>query len=127
MDRAGNNWLTSSVESARSVIENRLNARETKAGRRNQTIYALGISKSEEFRYSDVEEIVRQEFPTTTSNVQLNIAGILSELSAGDNPPIKRVPKGDAYRFVNPKYRMAIRTMLRKTDNETVEKIVLPK
>jgi hypothetical protein len=34
VDRAGNNWLTGSIESARSVIENRLNARETKADRR---------------------------------------------------------------------------------------------
>ena len=115
-------WITHSHTAMRQTIEARLNSRETFPGRKNQCIYCLGLIENEEFRYTEVEQILRNNFPETTNNTTLNVAGILTELATGANAPIKRVPKGDAYRFSNPKYRMAIRALLRKLTNERVVK-----
>lgn len=41
----------------------------------------------------------------------------------GARPVLRRTPKGDAYMFVDPQYRMAIRAMLRIGEKQTVEKI----
>ena len=117
-------WFDSSISSVRQTVDTNMNARETKAGRRNQVLYALGCIKTEDFKYSDIETIVRAEFPGTTSGVELNIFQRLSELEKSDHPVIKRVPKGDAYRIINPKIKIAIRVMLRKNDGR-VERVRL--
>ena len=116
-------WLSQTLSADYATIENKMNARDTKAGRRNQVLYSLGQCDLENFKYTDIERIVRIEFSKNTAEVTLNTAGNLSELSTGDKPIIRRTPKGDAYRFTSPKYRMCLRTMLRKTADERVEKI----
>jgi len=40
-----------------------------------------------------------------------------------DTAVLKKTPKGDAYMFIDPHYRMAIRAMLRINDKGQVEKI----
>ena len=119
-------WMRQSLTANYSVIEQRMNVRETRAGRRNQTLFSLGCVDSEDFKFSDIEELLRENFAeSTTNDMTLNVAGILGELANKNTPIIRRTPKGDQYRFVNPKYRMCLRTMLRKTDAGTVEKIPL--
>jgi hypothetical protein len=122
LDRSEGIWFEESISSVRQTVELNLNARETKAGRRNQVIYSLGCLKIEDFKYSDVETLVRQEFPETTTDVDLNIIQRLGELEKSSHPVIKRVPRGDAYRLINPKVKIAIRVMLRKA-NGKVEKV----
>jgi hypothetical protein len=116
-------WVNSSLSAVREVVDQHLNARDTKAGRRNQVIYALGCLKIEDFKYTDVEEAVRHEFSANTQGVTLNVTQTLSALAKGDFPVIKRVPKGDAYRFVNPKVKIAIRVLLRKSEAGKAEKV----
>lgn len=115
-------WFDGSISSTRQSIETNLNARETRAGRRNQVIYALGCIKTEDFKYSDIEAVVREEFAESTAGVELNIIQRLGELEKSAHPLIKRVPKGDAYRMINPKVKIAIRVMLRRYGNK-VEKV----
>ena len=115
-------WAKESLIAESAIITHHLNSRETAAGRRSQTIYALGCCKDAEFRYTDIEQIVRREFAASTAGKQLDISGMLSQLSSGDKPIIKRTPKGDAYRMTSPKHRMWIRAKLRKSANgNTVE------
>lgn len=124
LDEADKFWLKQSLSANYSVIESMMNERDTKVGRRNQTLYSLGLVESEEFKWSDIEEILRREFPDSTSNLTLNLPQILSGLAVKDNPIIKRSPKGDAYCFFDPKYRMCLRAMLRKsTSADQVEKL----
>jgi hypothetical protein len=123
--KAEKDWMAQSLMSDYVAIERRMNARETKAGRRNQVLYSLGKCEDEDFNSADIERLVRQEFPRSTNEIGLNIAGNLSELSSGDKPLIRRTPKGDAYRFTSPKYRMCVRTMLSKNAEERLEKIPL--
>ena len=105
-------WLQASLSSSYSAVEEMMNDRSTVAGRRNQVLFALGQVSKDNFNYSDIEEIVRREFPESTEGKTLNISGILSELADRDNSLIKRARKANSYSFVDPKYRMCIRVML---------------
>lgn len=105
-------WLQASLSSSYSAVEEMMNDRSTVAGRRNQVLFALGQVNKDSFNYSDIEEIVRREFPASTAGKTLNISGILSELADRENSLIKRSRKANSYSFVDPKYRMCIRVML---------------
>jgi AAA domain len=122
LNSASSAWFSSSLSHAYSVIEGLMNSRETTVGRRNQTLYALGLLYLEEIKYSDIEQIIRKEFPRSTRDVSINVSAILGELARGNHPIIRRSPKGDAYEFLDPKYRMCLRAMLYKTEDETVQK-----
>lgn len=115
-------WLEQKHMPAYRVIESHMNDLTTSAGRRNQTLFCLSLVKEDQFKYSDIEALLRQEFPTSTSEIQLNASQILSGLAKTPNPLIKRTPKGDAFTFFSPIYRMVLRTMLVKTSDERVEK-----
>ena len=123
LEMADKNWLIKSLSSNYSVIENLMNSRETSVGRRNQTLYALGKFENNEFKYSDIETIIKAEFPTSTKSATINVSGVLSDLERKDNPIIKRTPKGDSFVFIDPKYRMCLRAMLVKNEKEIVEKL----
>lgn len=105
-------WLQASLSSSYSAVEEMMNDRSTVAGRRNQVLFALGQVSKDNFNYSDLEEIVRREFPASTEGKTLNISGILGELADRENSLIKRSRKANSYSFVDPKYRMCIRVML---------------
>lgn len=120
-------WSTNSLKSYCAAVSSRLNARETKAARRNQCIYACGKVDKSNFTYRDVEAIIRKEFEDTTSGIALNVSGELSKLAKGDNPILKRLPTDDSYRFTSPMFRMAIRAMLEKTDAGKIRKIIIDK
>ena len=118
LDGATLPWVEDSLSTDLAVIEAAMNARETKAGRKNQVLFAMGQCKAEDFKYSDIETIVRDNF--NIAGAQLNVSRILTEFSEATNPIIRRTPKADAWRFVSPKLKMAIRTKLRKTPDGKV-------
>lgn len=123
---ADKRWLAGSLSANYAIVESMMNERDTKVGRRNQTLFSLGTYDKEEFRSSDIETEIRNNFPTSTHEKALNIAQILSGLSSRENPLIRRSPKGDAYTFSDPKYRMCLRLMLEKnSDDESVRKVRL--
>lgn len=115
-------WLSGSMYYAYASIESHMNERDTKAARRNQVLYALSLCDGEQFKYTDIESIVRTEFPLSTEMTKLNISAVLTQLSKGDKRLIKRSPKGDAFTFVDPRYRIVLRAMLVKNSQEKVEK-----
>lgn len=119
-DRA---WLKNSLSECYTLVESLMNDRETKIGRRNQILYAIGQVGFEEFRATDVEQIVRRDFAVSSEGKSLNIGGILTELTSGASPMLRRSPKGDGFRFTDPKYRMCIRSMLVREANDTVTRI----
>ena len=119
---ANRKWLQSALLSTYTTIEGLMNQIDTKAGRKNQVLFALGRVEQETFRTNQIEEIVRKEFPLSTSGVKLDIAGILSRIEKQEQSPIRRTPKGDQYRFTSPKFKLCIRVMLAK-GNERVDKL----
>lgn len=123
VEEAEKQWAEESLSADWATIDGVMNARETRAGRKNQVIYCIGICDQEDFTYADIEKILRKEFPNGTRGVTLNVVQILAGFSSQDNPLIRRTPSGTAYRLVSPKFRMAIRTRLSKTADERVEKV----
>jgi hypothetical protein len=121
---ADQKWLKSSLSHSYGVVEALMNERDTKVGRRNQTIYVIGQMSESEFGLSLVEEAIRANFPKTTEGISLDCSTLLAHLASGESPVLRRTPKGDSYQFTDPKYRMCIRAMLRKDpDAGTVSKI----
>jgi hypothetical protein len=125
LEAADKKWLGVALSKNYSVVEGQMNERDTKAGRRNQVLYCLGQITADTFRYTDVEQILRSEFPISTANVTLDVPGVLAQLT-GKDAPIKRTPKGDSYRFTDPRFKMCIRAMLVK-NGDKVTKIDFPK
>ncbi|HYJ31446.1 MAG TPA: ATP-binding protein [Allosphingosinicella sp.] len=107
--KSRNTWIEDSLSSDMAVIESVMNARETKVGRKNQVLFAMGLCKTEDFKYSDIEALVRETFDVANA-ATLNVSQILSGFADASSPLIRRTPKQDAWRFVSPKLKMAIRT-----------------
>lgn len=114
-------WLKKGLSQASGVIVPLMNERETKVGRRNQVLYTLGRINKRVFHVNEIEGILRDEFPTSTSDVTLAVGQILSELTNGENPIIKRSSKGPTYEFKDARYAMALRVLLYK---DNVKEIV---
>lgn len=55
-DRAETKWIAETLSADWAVIDHQMNARETKAGRKNQTLFALGLCGKEDFTYVDIEK-----------------------------------------------------------------------
>jgi hypothetical protein len=111
-DKATETWVNDTLSADIATIHGSMNARDTRIGRKNQALYALGQCKLEDFKYTDIETVLRRNFDV--GGATLNIAQILSGFAAETNPIITRNPQADAWRFVSPKYRMAIRALLKK-------------
>lgn len=112
---ADQKYLNSCLKQAYAVVDASMNERKTKAGRRNQVIYALSKTQNTEFDPTEIESIVRREFPESTAGVKLAVGQILAELASGTGSLLKRNSKGANYRFSDPRYLMCMRVVLRKS------------
>lgn len=121
--KAERKWLEESFSSDLGVIENLMNSIETKVGRKNQVIFSLGKIDKEDFKHSDIEKIVREEF-NVDEGINLNLPQMLASFAKVDNPLIRRTPKNNAYRFVSPKLKMVIRAGLQRDSENRVIKTV---
>lgn len=121
LEKADKEWLESGLKQAYQTVEGLMNEKETKAGRRNQTLYTLTRITKSSFSTGEVEELLRLEFPNSTKDVKLAVGQILSELATKENTVIKRTAKGNGFQFTDPRYLMCMRLMLKK--DETTEKI----
>lgn len=118
VEEALETWVADSLSSDVGVIEGVMNAIDTKVGRKNQVLFSLGMCSLEDFKTSDIENIVRENFET--SGATLNVSQILSGFAAAKHPIIRRAPKQNLRKFVTPKYRMAIRAKLKRTSDGRV-------
>lgn len=117
-------WLRLGMRQGYTVVESHLNSKRTTIARRNQVIYCIGKIKVHQIYSSGIIEIINSEFPETVSETNMGIGTILSELASGDSPLLKKNPKTNEYRVVDPRYIMCIRIMLRKDKNTgSVEKL----
>lgn len=111
---ADSRWLKQSLNYASAHVAARMNERETKAGRRNQVLFALGKIAVRNFSVAHVESIVRTEFPESTADTALAIGQILAELASGTHPIIKTSVATGEYEFRDAKFAMALRVFLEK-------------
>jgi len=122
-EAAEEQYVKDSLYQSYAVVDRCLNEKNTKAGRRNQVIFSLGLLPGATFDTNTVEKIVREEFPNSTKDVALGIGQILGELCSREMGLLRRTPRSTEYRFADPRYLMCIRMMLRKkNESETVFK-----
>lgn len=120
---ADEKFLETCLKKAYAVVDGSMNERKTKAGRRNQVLFALGKINVTEFDVAEVERLVRREFPVSTNNTALAVGQMLTDLTTEDAPLLRRASKGANFRFADPRYLMCLRVMLRKSpDGEKVLK-----
>lgn len=118
------NWLKVGLSSASVSVAARMNERETKAGRRNQVLFALGRVQERSFTADTVERIVRSEFPESTAETTLAIGQILSELAGGIHPIVKGTGNTAEYEFKDARFAMALRVFLEKdVEREKVRRV----
>jgi AAA domain len=123
ISNADQKFLTDCLKKSYAVVDGSMNERKTKAGRRNQVLFALGTMNRTEFDAAEVEAAVRKEFPASTANTTLAVGQMMADLSSGKAPLLRRASKASNYRFTDPRYLMCIRVMLRKSsDGEKVLK-----
>ena len=121
LPEADRKWLAKGLSKNYAIVEELMNERDTRAGRRNQVLYSLGKVTTDTFRYSDIEQILRAEFISSTANVTLDVPGVLAQLARDNEAPIRRTPKGDAYRFTDPRFKMCLRAMLLKAGDKVAK------
>ena len=113
LGRADRAWLKIGLRESYDVIESQMNVRETKVGRRNQVLFALGAMPTKSFTSAALETKVRTEFPDSTANAeQLGVGQLLVELTQERNPIVRRSRKSNEFEFTHPRFLMCIRTML---------------
>ncbi|SFM64262.1 AAA family ATPase [Nitrosomonas communis] len=123
LSKADYQWLILGLRQSYQVLEGHLNSRETSVARRNQVIYCIAKIRSHQFDSSDVDSLIRKEFPRTVPKTNMGIGSILSELTNGDTPLLIRNEKTSTYSIRDPRYLMCIRLILFKDkDSEKVIK-----
>jgi len=116
-------WLLIGLKQSYSVIEHSLNSRTTSISRRNQVIYSIGKIAKHQFDSNDIIKIINKEFPSTIPETNMGIGSILTTLSTGTSPLLKRNKKINSYQVLDPRYVMCIRIMLKKNHDEKLEKL----
>lgn len=116
-------WLRQGMRQGYTVVESHLNSKRTTIARRNQIIYCIGKITSHQLDSTKVTAKLVEEFPDTTSERNMGVGSILAELASGDSPLLRKNPNTSEYRVCDPRYIMCIRVMLRKREDNVIEKI----
>jgi hypothetical protein len=125
LNKADEEWLTQGLRQCYQVVEGNLNSRATAVARRNQVIYCLAKVTAHQFESSDIDALIRKEFPTTVRATNMGLGSILIDLSNGDSPLIVKNDKANTYSVKDPRYLMCIKIMLYK--DYTAEQVVKKK
>lgn len=120
---ADKQWLKDSLYKNYKVIQELMNSENTSVGRRNQVLYSIGKIEKKSFTLSELEDIVKKEFPffckTTTLNLSLPLGDIMEN-------KISFIKKQDRIFYITDrKFILCIRTMLKKTIDEKVVRVDL--
>jgi len=116
LDHADHNWLIRGLRENYNVIEKHLNSDETQNGRRNQVIYALGQISHHQVNTTKIGEQIEKEFPNNAPESNSGIGQVLSHLTKGEKPVLKKIPHSGSYTLTDPRYLMCIRIMLHKDE-----------
>lgn len=112
LDSADWDWLCTGLRQSYAIVESNLNSRDTAVSRRNQVLYAIGQLKKPQFLSSDIEAIIRKDFPATVPETNMGTGSILTELANREDALLIRNKKTGLYRVKDPRYTMCIRTVL---------------
>lgn len=114
LKKADSDWLLLGMRQGYTVVESHLNSKRTTIARRNQVIYSIGKIRRHQIDSGNVTDVLKEEFPETVSETNMGIGSILADLATGESPLLKKNPKTNEFRVIDPRYIMCIRIMLWK-------------
>lgn len=114
LKKADSDWLLLGMRQGYTVVESHLNSKRTTIARRNQVIYSIGKIRRHQIDSGNVTDVLKEEFPETVSETNMGIGSILADLATGESPLLKKNPKTNEFRVIDPRYIMCIRIMLCK-------------
>ena len=109
---ADQSGLSVGLRQAYTVLEGHLNSNRTSIARKNQVIFAIGTVKVHQFDAGHIATLLREKFPSKTTDSNMGISAILGELTNGAAPLLTKNKKANSYRVVDPRYTMCIRAAL---------------
>ena len=116
---ADEEYLRTSMQKYKTIVQKHLNSYETTSQRRNQVIYCLPKLKKSIFSTAEMEEIVRKEFGID-ENVNMQVSNTLSQLTEGENPLLSK--SNLRWIIQDSQYNIVIKLMLVKRKNRVVER-----
>jgi hypothetical protein len=125
LDKADHEWLMQGLRQCYQVVEGHLNSRATAVARKNQVIYCLAKISGHQFETSDIDLLIRKEFPTTVPATNMGLGSIFTVLSSGNSPLIVKSDNANIYNIKDPRYLMCIKIMLYK--DQSAEQVVKKK
>jgi len=114
LEKADEEWLKIGFRQSYAVIEQLLNSKETKMGRRNQVLYCIGKLNTYSFTTKEIEDMIKSRFTDTCDTSNLGVNSILKELSEKKDPIIRRVETQGRYEIVDSRYLLTIRMMMER-------------
>lgn len=117
--KADEEYLRTSMQKYKTVVQKHLNSYETTSQRRNQVIYCLPKVKKSSFTTAEMEEIVRKEFGID-ENVNIQVSNTLSQLTEGETPLLSK--SDSRWTIQDSQYNIVIKIMLVKRKNRVVER-----
>ena len=118
--KADDKFLRSSLRKAYLIIDEHLNKINTKVARKNQVIFAIGKITGHEFTSSQIEEILKKEFPDSICN-NMGISSILTKLASHEKKMLTRNKKTNTYAILDPAVLMCIRIVLHKENGKVIK------
>lgn len=121
LDTAGKEWLDQGLRESYSVIDQHFsNSRQI---RRKQVLFIIGWMRVYQFTTSEVGRELRSTFPEDSIESDSGVGAILSSLTKGESPILKKNNINNSYSFCDPRHIMCLRLILKKTDIGDVEKV----
>lgn len=124
IDDAITEWISEKYSKICADIEARMSPAGIENGRRNQILFSLGLIDTEEFDKSTLKKIIRKEFPKNCEWIDQMFEEKFAPFLEGFDPMIKRGTQIESYRISKAAYRMAIRSMLKRTGGSSVSKVM---
>ncbi|MFE8703994.1 AAA family ATPase [Cytobacillus sp. FJAT-54145] len=121
LEKSSKEWVSDALHRNYTLISNMMNSIETDLGRRNQVLYCLGKINTSTFKASEIEQLLRGEFPNTTKDKKLNVSLILNDLESWSNSFIQK--NNGEYLIKDKQSILCIRIMLKKNTSEKIEKM----
>ena len=122
LENAEREWISMGLRDSYVTIESNMNSRRSRVARRDQVIYAIGQVEGHQFDSSEIESLVKINFPATVpKSGVLGTGAILSELARArgpeDKPLLDKDPKTNQYTILDPRHIMCIRIIIHKDKN----------
>lgn len=116
-------WVKENVTNDSVTADSKIGDHDAKIARRNQVLFCVANIEQENFRYTDIEKLIRQRFPNTNQGTVLNVTNAMSELANDSTGLLKGTPKRDGYMLKDPMYRTCLQSMLRCAENSEVVEV----